>query len=136
MAHKDLTIFPTGTTPKTEYHGFNFAVSEATEEDIARAHLPDMDGLTSEEYFHPTTQIHKILCYLEDHIHEGMSSLEAIHRYGATRLAAQVSKLKDKGVIIESVDEYGLNRYDDHVRYARYYFRGYTNGPGKRPRMN
>lgn len=50
-----------------------------------------------------------------------ITPLEAINRYGITRLGARVYDLKQRGYIITRTMEFTRNRNGDPTRYARYY---------------
>lgn len=60
-----------------------------------------------------------ILKYLETH-KRGLTSKEAIEKFGATRLSGVIFKLKSKGHKIASVRETVFTRYG-HASVARYY---------------
>jgi hypothetical protein len=49
-----------------------------------------------------------------------ITSMEAFKKFGATRLADVVYRLKNKGYNIVTIDEEGVNRYGEPTRYARY----------------
>lgn len=50
-----------------------------------------------------------------------ITSWEAIKLYGATRLSAIIFNLRDRGYIIDTIDEEDKDRYGNACRYARYY---------------
>ena len=66
------------------------------------------------------TQQSRILQYMKNCPDHSMTSMDAIQNFGATRLAAVVFQLKDKGYNITTIMEDGYNRYGEPVRYARY----------------
>lgn len=66
------------------------------------------------------TQRSRILQYMKEAPDHSISSMEAFNYFGATRLAAVVFDLKEKGYNIITLDEEGINRYGESVRYARY----------------
>jgi hypothetical protein len=53
----------------------------------------------------------------------GISSMEAIKQFGATRLSAIIFNLKRKGYNIETVWCEGRDRFGNQTRFARYYLR-------------
>lgn len=53
----------------------------------------------------------------------GISSMEAIKQFGATRLSAIIFNLKAKGHDIETVMVEGRDRFGNPMRYAVYYLR-------------
>ena len=65
----------------------------------------------------------KILGYLR-HANGGITSWEAIQRFGCTRLAARISDLKDKGYRIDTQME---QSNDGGTRFARYFLIGENN---------
>lgn len=66
------------------------------------------------------TQISRILSYMKECPDHSITSMEAINKFGATRLADVVFRLKNKGYNIVTIDEEGVNRYGEPTRYARY----------------
>jgi hypothetical protein len=66
------------------------------------------------------TQNKRILNYLEEAPDHSITSMEAFERFGITRLAARIFELKDSGHNIITINEEGINRYGEAVRYARY----------------
>lgn len=50
-----------------------------------------------------------------------ITSMEAIQRYGCTRLSHYIYLLKRNGYIIKSETEKGINRYGEKTKYSRYY---------------
>lgn len=64
------------------------------------------------------TQKNMVLMHLQS---EGsITSMEAIMQYGIMRLAGVIWRLRKEGWRIDSVTEYGVNRYGRKVPYARY----------------
>lgn len=55
--------------------------------------------------------------------HAGITSMEAIKSFGATRLSAHIFNLRKKGHNIESVWCEGTDRFGNHTRFVRYYLR-------------
>lgn len=53
----------------------------------------------------------------------GISSMEAVKQFGATRLSAIIFKLRQRGYNIETVMVDGRDRFDNPMRFARYYLR-------------
>jgi hypothetical protein len=53
----------------------------------------------------------------------GISSMEAIKQFGATRLSAIIFDLRAKGHEIETVMVEGRDRFGHSMRYAVYYLR-------------
>ena len=53
----------------------------------------------------------------------GISSMEAIKQFGATRLSAIIFNLKKRGYNIETVMCDGRDRFGNPMRFARYYLR-------------
>ena len=49
-----------------------------------------------------------------------ITSLEAIQKYGATRLSAIIFNLKDKGYEINTLMIDGKDRFGNESRYAKY----------------
>lgn len=54
----------------------------------------------------------------------GITSLEAINMFGATRLSAIIFDLKDKGYIIIDRYEEGVDRFGNECRFKRYWIVG------------
>ena len=72
------------------------------------------------------TQKDMVLAHLQA---EGsITSMEAIMQYGITRLAVAVCRLRKEGWLIDSVTEYGVNRYGRKVPYTRYVLVGQADG--------
>lgn len=64
------------------------------------------------------TQKDMVLAHLQA---EGsITSMEAFMQYGISRLAVAVWRLRKEGWRIDSVTEYGVNRYGRKVPYTRY----------------
>lgn len=54
----------------------------------------------------------------------GITSLEAIEMFGATRLSAIIFDLKDRGYIIKDRFESCIDRYGNESRFKRYWIVG------------
>lgn len=65
-----------------------------------------------------TTQRNEVLNYLKEH--KTITSLEAIERFGATRLADIIYNFRKRGHLIETIDCAGKTRYGDTCVYAKY----------------
>ena len=65
------------------------------------------------------SQTELILNHLKKH--KSITSLEAINRYGITRLAAVVCTLRKQGHKIITTDVDAMNRYGKTVKVARYW---------------
>ena len=61
-----------------------------------------------------------------------ITSMEAIQKYGCTRLADKIMKLKERGYIINTVMMEGTNRYGDECKFAKYVYRGATSDVNNR----
>lgn len=68
----------------------------------------------------------RILKHLENY--GSITSFEAFELYGITRLAARVKELREKGYDINTLMIEGVNRYGEACRYAKYVYRGESNG--------
>lgn len=55
---------------------------------------------------------------------EGITSLEAIEMFGATRLSDIIYKLKARGYIIKDRFESCIDRYGNESRFKRYWIVG------------
>lgn len=53
----------------------------------------------------------------------GISSMEAIQGFGATRLSAIIFNLRKRGYNIETVRCEGTDRFGNKMTFARYYLR-------------
>lgn len=53
----------------------------------------------------------------------GITSMEAIKNFGATRLSAIIFNLRKRGYDIEAVTCEGTDRFGNPMRFARYYLR-------------
>lgn len=60
----------------------------------------------------------RILEHLKNN--QGITSMEAFEKYGATRLSAIIYNLRDDGYVIKNVNQECLNRYGDKVRFVEY----------------
>ena len=58
----------------------------------------------------------------------GITSLEAIEMFGATRLSAIVYALKEKGYIFKDITEECIDRYGNTATYKRYWIVGNVYG--------
>lgn len=65
------------------------------------------------------SQISEIITHLRKH--KKITSMEAIKKYGATRLSGIIYILKDRGFGIETEMVQGTNRYGHVTRYAVYH---------------
>ena len=65
------------------------------------------------------TKDSRVLDYLKTHP-EGITSMEAIIMFGATRLSDIIFRFKKKGYLILTEREEGIDRYGNISRYARY----------------
>ena len=64
------------------------------------------------------TLTQRVMQYMEE---EGsITSLDAFRELGVTRLAAIIFNLKEQGVPIKTETMYGINRWGDEVRFAKY----------------
>lgn len=64
------------------------------------------------------TQRGEVLKYLQTH--KGITSIQAIEKFGATRLSAIIFDLRKKGYNIVTITKEGENRYGESVRFAEY----------------
>ena len=53
--------------------------------------------------------------------HKTITTLEAFELYGITRLSARIFNLRESGYKIGLVWETGTNRYDNQVRWGKYF---------------
>ena len=53
--------------------------------------------------------------------HKSISSLEAINKYGATRLSDIIFRLRNRGWVIQTETVNGKNRYGNITNYALYH---------------
>lgn len=58
----------------------------------------------------------------------GITSLEAIEMFGATRLSAIIFNLKDRGYVIKDRFEECVDRYGNMNQYKRYWIVGSVYG--------
>ena len=56
--------------------------------------------------------------------HKGITVKECIDIIGTTELRKLICNIKDKGWIVLDTWEEGCNRFDDQVRYKRYFLAG------------
>jgi len=68
------------------------------------------------------TQEQTVLRYLERH-KKGLTTIEGFEKFGITRLSERIRRLRSAGHDIITVNEVGLNRYGQKVRYGRYVLR-------------
>ena len=66
------------------------------------------------------TQIEDVLNHLKTY--EKITSMEAINKFGATRLSDIIYRLRKKGHDISTLDTVATNRYGNRVNYATYRF--------------
>lgn len=64
------------------------------------------------------TQKEKIIRHLE--AFDTITPMEAIQDYGIMRLASRISELRKAGYFIITDMVYGLNRFQEKTRYAKY----------------
>lgn len=64
------------------------------------------------------TQEQKILRHLEDF--GSITPMDAIRDYSIMRLGARIWDLRHKGHDIETIMEYGVNRYGEPTKWAKY----------------
>ena len=64
------------------------------------------------------TQKEKVLRHLE--AFGTITPMEGIQDYGIMRLASRVSELRKEGYVIITDMVYGLNRFQEKTRYAKY----------------
>ena len=64
------------------------------------------------------TQRKVVLNHLQEH--GSITSMEAFQRWGITRLSDKILKLRNRGMIIDSIPTTGTNRYGDEVRFSTY----------------
>lgn len=67
-------------------------------------------------------QIDRVLEYMQEN--GSITSFEAFHYIGCTRLAAQIFDLKKRGIRIKAETETAENRFGDKVSYKRYSLEG------------
>ena len=61
----------------------------------------------------------------------GISSMDAINNFGATRLSAIIFNLRKRGYDIEAVTCEGTDRFGNPMRFARYYLRNSPSQDGE-----
>lgn len=61
----------------------------------------------------------------------GISSMDAIKNFGATRLSAIIFNLRKRGYNIEAVTCEGTDRFGNPMRFARYYLRNSPSQDGE-----
>lgn len=66
------------------------------------------------------THYYRVLKHLQKF--GSITSFDAIRKFGATRLSAIIYDLRQDGYIINSVMEFGTNRYGKQIKYARYVY--------------
>lgn len=69
------------------------------------------------------TQRGEVLRWLKTH-KKGLTSLEAIERFGCTRLAAVIAHFERKGMAFEHKNERVKDRYGRSVMVTRYIYTG------------
>lgn len=59
---------------------------------------------------------------IQEHLESGKSitSMEAFNLYGCTRLSDKIFRLRNKGMVIDSVPMECTNRFGDPCRYVSY----------------
>lgn len=63
------------------------------------------------------SQNRQVLEYLKEHQKEGMTSLDAIRRFGITRLSGRIFDLREKGHVIGREMEKNSLNDGKHARY-------------------
>lgn len=71
-----------------------------------------------EELMITGSQTLRVREWLEDG--KSLTSKEAWERWGITRLSAIIHRLRRKGYVIETEDEWRYNRFGEKVRFGRY----------------
>lgn len=74
------------------------------------------------------TQKSEILKYLKEHKKDGLTSIQAIDLFGATRLSGTIFDLKKDGHIIITEIKSVKNRFGGTSNIATYYYKGELNG--------
>ena len=64
-----------------------------------------------------------VLAYLRLH-KEGMTSLDAMKKFGIMQMPKRIWILRRMGYDIESITETGKNRFGETVKYTRYVLKG------------
>lgn len=59
-----------------------------------------------------------VLEYLQSHT--GITSMQAIEMFGATRLSAIIFNLRKRGYVIEDIDKTTIDRYGNTCRFVEY----------------
>lgn len=67
------------------------------------------------------SQCDRILRHLNDY--GSITQAEADYEYGIVRLASRMYDLKKRGVAFESEMVYSRNRYDEPIKFSRYFLR-------------
>ena len=70
-----------------------------------------------------TNKTIEVLRYLKTH-KRGITSMEAIEMFGATRLSAIIFNLRKRGYIIETIKMDTIDRYGNPVQYGKYILKG------------
>lgn len=65
------------------------------------------------------SQINDVINHLREY--KSITSLEAIKKYGATRLSGIIYVLRDRGFVISTEIIYKKNKYGNMTRYAVYH---------------
>ena len=76
------------------------------------------------------TQTGDVLAHLIEH--GSITSIEAIQKYGCTRLSAMIFKFRARGYEIETVDRVVKNRYGNTTTYAEYILKAKPEKEGER----
>ena len=71
----------------------------------------------------PTNKTAEVLRYLKKH-KSGITSMEAIEMFGATRLSAIIFNLRKRGYDIETIKMETIDRYGNLVQYGKYVLKG------------
>lgn len=65
-----------------------------------------------------TNKTREVLRYMREN--EGITSMDAFKKFGATRLSSLIFSLRKQGYNIETIDMECVDRYGHLVRYAKY----------------
>ena len=70
-----------------------------------------------------TNKTNEVLKQLQEH--KSITSMDAIDKFGATRLSAIIFNLRKRGYIIVNRWEETIDRYGNECRYVRYIYLGH-----------
>ena len=65
-----------------------------------------------------TNKTREVLKYMQEN--EGITSMDAFKKFGATRLSSLIFSLRKQGYDIETIDMECIDRYGHTVRFAKY----------------